>query len=169
MDGEPPCLQQMMEMYNQYKVSILGVQEIPREDVNKYGIVKGKFIEDRIYKVKDLVEKPSIEEAPSNIAILGRYIITPEIFQILEHTQPGKGGEIQLTDALKDLAKMESMYAYNFKGKRYDVGDKQGFLEATIEFALRRQDLREEFLQYLLEVTNRETEDITLEKVAVTR
>ena len=106
-------------------------------------------IEDRVYKVKDLVEKPSIEEAPSNIAILGRYIITPEIFNILENTKPGKGGEIQLTDALKTLISQEAMYAYNFEGKRYDVGDKLGFLQATIEFALKKEELRDDFIKYL--------------------
>lgn len=99
-----------------------------------------------------MVEKPSVESAPSNVAILGRYIINPAIFEILEHTKPGKGGEIQLTDGLKELAKNEAMYAYNFEGRRYDVGDKQGFLEATVEYALRREDLREEFLEYLVRV-----------------
>jgi len=169
VDGEPPCLQQMMEMYDQYKTSILGVQEIPKKDVNKYGIVKGNFIEDRIYKVKDLVEKPSVKEAPSNIAILGRYIINPEIFEILEHTKPGKGGEIQLTDALKELAQHEAMYAYNFKGRRYDVGDKQGFLEATVEFALKREDLREDFLNYLIKTVEKETKITALDQVAGTK
>ncbi len=157
VEGEPPCLKQMIEMFNQYKVSILGVQEVEMDSVSKYGIVKGIAVEDRIYKVKDLVEKPSVKEAPSNIAILGRYIITPEIFDALEATKPGKGGEIQLTDALRLLAQREAMYAYNFKGKRYDVGDKQGFLEATVEFALKRDDLREEFLSYLMTVLERES------------
>ena len=151
--SEKPCLKQMIEAYEEYKTTILGVQEVSKEDVNKYGIVDGKHIEDRVYKVKDLVEKPDVEDAPSNIAILGRYIINPAIFQILEHTQPGKGGEIQLTDALKELAKKEAMYAYNFEGRRYDVGDKQGFLEATVEFALRREDLKENFFSYLMEIT----------------
>lgn len=151
--SEKPCLKQMIEAYEEYKATILGVQEVSKEDVNKYGIVNGKHIEDRVYKVKDLVEKPDVKDAPSNIAILGRYIINPAIFQILEHTQPGKGGEIQLTDALKELAKKEDMYAYNFEGRRYDVGDKQGFLEATVEFALRREDLRENFFSYLMEIT----------------
>lgn len=144
-----PCLKQMIEMYNQYKTSILGVQEIPMENTNKYGIVDGNMIEDRVYKVNDLVEKPNVEDAPSNIAILGRYVINPEIFEILENTTPGKGGEIQLTDALNSLLQKEAMYAYVFEGKRYDVGDKQGFLEATVEFALRRDDLKEGFLRYL--------------------
>ena len=156
---DKPCLKQMIEAYNEYKTTILGVQEVADEDVCKYGIVEGKHIEDRVYKVKGLVEKPSIKDAPSNVAILGRYIINPAIFEILEHTKPGKGGEIQLTDGLKELAKIEAMYAYNFEGKRYDVGDKQGFLEATVEHALRREDLREEFLEYLMQVVENETKD----------
>ncbi|MGV3026491.1 UTP--glucose-1-phosphate uridylyltransferase GalU [Clostridium thermobutyricum] len=147
--NEKPCLKQLMECYEEYKTSILGVQTVLEENVSKYGIVNGIHIEDRVYKVKDLVEKPSVEEAPSNIAILGRYIITPQIFDILENTKPGKGGEIQLTDALKTLISQEAMYAYNFEGKRYDVGDKLGFLEATIEFALRREELKGEMLDYL--------------------
>lgn len=117
-----PCLKQMIEAYNEYKTTILGVQVVPESEVDKYGIINGKHIEDRIYKVKGLVEKPDIHEAPTNIAILGRYIINPAIFNILEHTKPGKGGEIQLTDALKELAQKEAMYAYQFEGRRYDVG-----------------------------------------------
>lgn len=158
----------MIEAYNQYKTTILGVQEVANEDVSKYGIVEGMHIEGRVYKVNGLVEKPSIEEAPSNVAILGRYIINPAIFDILEHTEPGKGGEIQLTDALKELAQKEAMYAYNFEGKRYDVGNKLGFLEATVEFALRREDLRDEFLEYLVNVIKKETKDITVDEVAAT-
>lgn len=122
--AKKPCLKQMIEAYDEYKTTILGVQEVAKEDVSKYGIVEGKYIDGRVYKVYDLIEKPSIDEAPSNIAILGRYIINPNIFDILEHTKPGKGGEIQLTDALKELAKHEAMYAYNFEGRRYDVGNK---------------------------------------------
>ena len=163
-----PCLKQMIEVYNQYKTSILGVQQVSDEDVCKYGIVDGKLIEDRVYKVKGLVEKPSADEAPSNIAILGRYIISPAIFKILENTKPGKGGEIQLTDALKVLAGREAMYAYNFEGKRYDVGDKQGFLQATVEFALRREDLRDEFLDYLCKVVAKETGAVGADEAAVT-
>ncbi len=146
---EKPCLKQLMEVYDEKKGSILGVQSVKREDVNKYGIVSGKQIEDHLFTVDDLVEKPSIDEAPTNVAILGRYIISPEIFPILEHTEKGAGGEIQLTDALKQLAKQESMYAYDFAGKRYDVGNKLGFLEATVEFALRRDDLKVQFKEYL--------------------
>ena len=154
---EKPCLKQLMDCYKEYKTSVLGVQTVAAEDVNKYGIVGGLHIEDRVYKVKDLVEKPSIEEAPTNIAILGRYIITPKIFEILENTKPGKGGEIQLTDALLKLIEEEAMYAYDFEGRRYDVGDKLGFLQATVEYALRKPDLRDGFIQYLKTIIDSET------------
>lgn len=149
VDSDVPCLKQLIDVYNEYKTTVLGVQEVAPENVNKYGIIKGMHIEDGVYKVKDMVEKPEIGKAPSNIAILGRYIITPRIFEILENTAPGKNGEIQLTDALKELVSQEAMYAYTFKGKRYDVGDKLGFLQATVEFALKRDDLKDEFLKYL--------------------
>lgn len=149
VDSQVPCLRQLIDCYNEYKTTILGVQKVPESEVSKYGIVDAFNIENRVYKVRNLVEKPSIEEAPSNIAILGRYIITPEIFNILENTPPGKGGEIQLTDALKTLISHEAMYAYDFEGRRYDVGDKFGFLQATVEFALKKPDLREPFLKYL--------------------
>jgi UTP--glucose-1-phosphate uridylyltransferase len=166
--ADKPCLKQMIEAYDEYETSILGVQEVPLEDVCKYGIVEGKHIDGRFYSVKGLVEKPTVEDTPSNVAILGRYIINPAIFEILENTQPGKGGEIQLTDALKELAQRETMYAYNFEGRRYDVGDKQGYLEATVEFALRRPDLREEFLKYLIKVIEKEKKILTLGEVAIT-
>ena len=149
VDASTPCLKQMIDAYDEYKTTVLGVQEVARENVDKYGILDVKHIEDRVYKVKDMVEKPSIEEAPSNIAILGRYIITPEIFNILENQAPGKGGEIQLTDALQTLATKEAIYAYNFEGRRYDVGDKLGFLEATVDFALKRPELRDDFIEFL--------------------
>jgi len=149
VDAEKPCLRQLIEVYDEYKTTILGVQEVPQEDVSKYGIVEGKYIEEGVYKVKNLIEKPSIEEAPSRIAILGRYIITPDIFKILETTKPGAGGEIQLTDALKELSTQQAMYAYVFEGKRYDVGNKLGFIEATLEYALKRDELKEELVKYL--------------------
>ena len=149
VDSEVPCLKQLIDCYSEYQTNILGVQKVKKEDVSKYGIVDGIFIEDRVYKVKDLVEKPVVEEAPSDIAILGRYIITPQIFDILKNTTPGKGGEIQLTDALKKLREEEAIYAYNFEGQRYDVGDKLGFLQANIEFALKKPELRDDFIKYL--------------------
>ena len=146
---EKPCLKQLMECYEKYESSVLGVQTVPKDKVNKYGIVDSEIINERVSKVKGLVEKPSIEEAPTNMAILGRYIITPKIFEILEKTEPGKGNEIQLTDALLKLIEEEDIYAYDFEGRRYDVGDKLGFLEATVEYALRKPEIREGFLKYL--------------------
>ena len=152
VDSEIPCLKQMIKVYDEYKTSVIGVQSVPEQDVSKYGIVDCKHLEDRVYKIKDLVEKPEMNRAPSNIAILGRYIITPGIFQFLKTAQPGKGGEIQLTDALKGLISVEAMYAYDFIGKRYDVGNRLGFLQATVEFALKRDDLKDEFTGYLKEI-----------------
>jgi len=147
--SKTPCLKQLIDVFDVYNTTILGCQFVDKKEVSRYGIVDGKLIEDNIYKVKDLVEKPKLEEAPSNLAILGRYIITPRIFEFLEKTPPGAGGEIQLTDALKALSMEEAMYAYNFEGLRYDVGNKLGYLQATVEFALRREELRDEFKTYL--------------------
>jgi UTP--glucose-1-phosphate uridylyltransferase len=149
VDAKVPCLKQLINVYESYSRTVLGVQEVSPEDVDKYGIVDFESVSDRLYKVKDLVEKPPKEKAPSNVAILGRYIITPEIFGILEKTKPGSGGEIQLTDALKSLGKVQQIFAYNFEGKRYDIGSKLGFLQATVEFALKRDELKDDFGKYL--------------------
>ena len=153
VDAEEPCLKQLMNVFEEKGETVLGVQKVAREDVNKYGIVSGEEVSEHIHRVKTLVEKPDVEIAPSNIAILGRYIITPDIFPILEQTEPGAGLEIQLTDALKELAKKKAVYAYEFSGCRYDVGDKLGFLKATVEMALKRQDLHDDFMEYLMSVT----------------
>jgi UTP--glucose-1-phosphate uridylyltransferase len=158
VDAETPCLKQLINAYDEYKTSILGVQEVAKEDTDKYGILDCKHIEDRVYKVKDMVEKPNVDEAPSNIAILGRYIITPAIFEILENQEPGKGGEIQLTDALKTLGQQEAIYAYNCEGRRYDVGDKLGFLEATIDFALKRDNLKDGLMEYITNIVENNKE-----------
>lgn len=147
--AKQPCLSQMMDVYGEYKTSVIGVQKVSHEVVNKYGIVDCKMVDDRVYKVKNLVEKPRIEDAPSDIAILGRYIITPSIFEYLATQDAGSGGEIQLTDALRRLAGDEAMYAYDFKGHRYDVGTKCGFLQANIEFSLRNDETRKEMLSYI--------------------
>lgn len=152
IDSEKPALRQMMDVYDKYQASVLGVQTVERRDVNKYGIIDGLKIDNRVYQVKDMVEKPKVDEAPSNVAVLGRYIITPQIFDFLEKQEIGAGGEIQLTDALNKLAKVEQMYAYDFIGRRYDVGNKMGFLQATVEFALKRPELREEFKNYLTDI-----------------
>lgn len=145
-----PALRQLMDMYEDKQATILGCQEVAPNDVSAYGIVKGEKTDNpALLRVLDMVEKPAKEEAPSRFAVLGRYIITPDIFPILEKTKPGKGGEIQLTDALQTLAGQKAVYAYNFEGKRYDVGNKLGYLQATVEYALRRHDLGEEFRTYL--------------------
>lgn len=149
VDAKTPCLKQMIDCYNEYQTTILGVQEVPDSEVDKYGIINAKPIEENVYKIKDMIEKPNLNEAPSNIAILGRYILTPTIFKILETQQPGKGGEIQLTDALRTLVKSEALYAYIFEGKRYDVGDKLGFLEATVDYALKNPELKDKFIEII--------------------
>ena len=157
MDAEVPVLKQLMDVYDDCGGSVLGVQEVPKDRVSSYGVVKPVAVKERLWLAEDLVEKPQVDEAPSRLAVLGRYIISPAIFDILETTEPGRGGEIQLTDALKKLSERESVYAYEFEGRRYDVGDKQGYLEATVDFALKRPDLRDPFLRYLLKTVGKET------------
>ena len=137
------------KVYNEYHSSILGVQTVPHELTYQYGIVDGKAVDERVYKVKDLVEKPSVDQAPSNVAILGRYILTPDIFDYLVNQEKGAGGEIQLTDAIKRMAKEQAVYAYDFKGHRYDCGSKVGFLQANLEFGLRRPELRNALEAYI--------------------
>lgn len=149
--SEKPCIGQLMEQFEKYNSSILGVQKVGMENVSKYGIVDCENVEGRLYKVNGMVEKPKKEDAPSDTAVLGRYIITPEIFPCLEKTPKGAGGEIQLTDALVMLSEKEPLYAYDFEGRRYDIGNKQGFLQATVDFALSRDDLKDDFAEYLKE------------------
>ncbi|TDO95123.1 UDP-glucose pyrophosphorylase [Halanaerobium saccharolyticum] len=151
--SEKPVIQQMIEIYEEKEAPILGCKTVPEKDVSKYGIVNYSRRDGDVYKVEDMVEKPSAAEAPSNLGILGRYIITPEIFDILENTPPGKGGEIQLTDALKTMLDQREVFGYDFEGKRYDVGNKMGFLKTTVELALAREDLGPEFKQYLKDLT----------------
>lgn len=148
-NGEP-ALRQLMDQYEKTGGTVIGCQVVRPEMVSSYGIVDGKPTDDpNLLKVKDMIEKPSMEEAPSRFAALGRYVITPDVFEVLEQTKPGKGGEIQLTDALRVMARNGSVYAYNFTGKRYDTGNKLGYLKATVEFALRRPDLGPQFCEYL--------------------
>jgi len=155
-NDEYPALKQLIDVYDKTQYSVLGCQEVPLDKVSSYGIVAVSPTKDSsTFKVTDMVEKPEQKDAPSRLAVLGRYIITPDIFPIFERTKPGKGGEIQLTDALKELIKLQPMYAYNFVGRRYDVGDKEGFLEATIEYALRRPELRDKFLAYLMGIIDK--------------
>ncbi len=132
----PPCTKELIQMYSKYKTSIVAVEEVPMERVSLYGVVKCKEIGPSVYLIEDLVEKPSINEAPSNLAILGRYVLTPKIFECIKETKPGKGGEIQLTDAMRILNTRERMYAYLFDGRRYDIGNKLDWLKANIELAL---------------------------------
>ena len=149
IDSEVPALKQMMVVYERYPSTILAIQKVPKSQTQHYGIIDAKEIEDGIYLVKDLVEKPAPNEAPSNLAIIGRYILTPEIFGELERTRPGKGGEIQLTDGLRLLMERQPIYAYEVKGVRHDAGDKLGFLKATVEFGLKNEEFGTEFRNYL--------------------
>ncbi|WP_397334622.1 UTP--glucose-1-phosphate uridylyltransferase GalU [Paenibacillus sp. 1011MAR3C5] len=152
VQAEKPCLKQMIEQYDRYKSSIIGVQRVGQKEVSRYGIVAGKEIHERLYSVSGLVEKPKVEEAPSDIAIMGRYILSSKIFNILESQKPGAGGEIQLTDAIAELNRFEAVYAYDFEGTRYDVGEKFGFIKTTIEIALQNPGLQYELLEYLQEL-----------------
>ena len=147
---EKPALKQMMEAFSRLGATMLGCQEVPQELVSRYGIVQGQPTDDdRGVKLSDMVEKPAVDEAPSRLAALGRYILTPDIFEILRRVQPGKGGEIQRTDALRLMADREAVYAYTFSGRSYDTGNKLGFLKATVEYAPRREDLGDAFREYL--------------------
>lgn len=147
--SEKPCIRQLMEVYEDLGHTVLGVQPVLRNHTNRYGIIMPRLMQGKLYEVEDLVEKPQPAKAPSDLAILGRYIIQPEIFDILETTKPGAGGEIQLTDALRELCRRQPMYALHFTGVRYDVGDKLGYLQATVDFALEREELSTEFRKYL--------------------
>jgi UTP--glucose-1-phosphate uridylyltransferase len=149
IDAEIPALKQMIQVYQRYPATILAIQKVPKSQTHNYGIINAKKLEDGIYRVNDMVEKPSPDEAPSNLAIIGRYILTPEIFTALEKTKPGKGGEIQLTDGLRLLMEKQPIYAYEFKGVRHDAGDKLGFLKATVEFGLKNKEFGDEFRTYL--------------------
>ena len=147
-----PCLAQMTNIFEKLQSSIIAISRVPAEDVSKFGIIRGQQLDNfggRVYRIEDVVEKPTLEEAPSNLAIIGRYILTPEIFGALEKTEPGRGGEIQITDAIRVLLEQQPVYAYMFEGTRYDAGDKLGFLKATVEFALERDDLGAPFREYL--------------------
>lgn len=158
--AEKPCLKQMIDQYERYNASIIGVQHVKDEEVSRYGIVDAVEVGERFYNVHNLVEKPKQEDAPSNLAIMGRYILSPKIFEMLAEQKPGAGGEIQLTDAIAALNHFEAIYAYNFEGKRYDVGEKMGFIQTTIELALQRDDLRYELLNFLNKVIEKEVTEI---------
>ncbi len=149
IDANVPCTQQMISVFEKHQSSVLATQVVDGPDISRYGVIRGKPVEDNIYRVEDLVEKPLFADAPSNLAIIGRYILTPEIFEVLERTGPDRSGEIQLTNGLRILLERQPIHAYRFEGKRYDAGDKLGFLKATVEFALKREDLGADFADYL--------------------
>jgi UTP--glucose-1-phosphate uridylyltransferase len=150
--SDPPCIRQMMDIYDRYQTCVVAIMEVPREETSRYGIIRGLSLPEsdgKLFEVQDMVEKPSIETAPSNLAIIGRYILTPPIFDALEETGKGSGGEIQLTDGLRRLMAKQRVLAYKFDGKRYDAGDKLGYLQATVEFALQNPELGAGFRSYL--------------------
>jgi len=154
IDADTPALRQLLDVHEFFGASVLAVMEVPQEKISAYGVVDAEPVahngsKDRVYRIRDLVEKPSKEAAPSNLAIIGRYVLTPDIFDSLQSIEPGSGAEIQLTDGLKHLLHSRPIYAYRFEGTRYDAGDKLGFLKATVEFALRRDDLGAPFREYL--------------------
>lgn len=154
IEAETPCLRQLLDVYSFFGAPVLAVMEVPREAISAYGCIDAEPVahngsKDRVYRIRDMVEKPHPDEAPSNLAIIGRYVLTPEIFHSVQEIDPGSGGEVQLTDALKHLLRSRPLYAYRFEGTRYDAGDKLGFLKATVEYALRRNDLGGPFREYL--------------------
>ena len=176
INSKTPCIKQLTNLFEKYNGAIIAVETVPKEKISSYGIIKGKEIEESTYLVEDIIEKPSLEEAPSNIGTVGRYILTPEIFKCIKETPPGKGNEIQLTDAIRNLSskkkalakknytsyiRKKEVYAYKFSGKRYDAGDKLGYVKAIIDFALEREDLGVEIVRYLREIRKRGKYGIT--------
>ena len=150
IDPDSNLLGKMMQFYNEHQAIVLALQKVPKTEIHRYGVIAGREIKKNFYEITDMVEKPKPSSAPSDIAIIGRYILTPDIFHFIEATSPGKGGEIQLTDALKAILKKGSIYGYLFEGKRYDAGDKVGYLKATVELALKHLVVKDEFKEYLL-------------------
>ncbi len=156
IDSKVPATKQLMDVYEKYRSPVVAICEVPRESVSSYGIIDAVEVEPGVYQVREMVEKPSVEKSPSNLAIIGRYVLTPDIFEYLKGTKPGKGGEIQLTDGLRELMRDRPIYACKFKGVRYDAGDKLGFLKATVEYALKDPSLGREFRKYVNELRLRQ-------------
>lgn len=152
VDSEVPALKQMLDVYEKYDAPVIGTMQVKGEAISRFGVIDSEEVSDGVYKINAMVEKPPFAEAPSDLAIIGRYILTPDIFQEIENTTPGAGGEIQLTDAMRSLLKKRPFYAVRFQGTRHDAGDKLGFLIATVEYALQREDLAPEFVEYLKSV-----------------
>ena len=155
-----PVTQQLIDIFEQYKQIVVGVEQVPSEKVHRYGIVGGEKINESLYRLNEMIEKPSAAEAPSNLAVAGRYILTPDIFKALEETKAGKNDEIQLTDAMRIFLSRGSVYSYTFEGKRYDIGDKLDYLKTTVEFGLKRKEFRKEFREYLREIISSENGDL---------
>jgi UTP--glucose-1-phosphate uridylyltransferase len=149
IDSAKPCIRQLLEIFEQYDESVIALMEVPQEDVHRYGVIKGRPLNPGLYQIEATVEKPPVKDAPSRMAIIGRYILRPELFQILENLPPGKGGEIQLTDGLSQLIGQRKVYGCVFEGERYDIGDKFGFVRATVAYALKRADLKDKLIEYL--------------------
>ncbi|SNS62522.1 UDP-glucose pyrophosphorylase [Bacillus sp. OK838] len=161
VQSETSCLKQLINQFEETNHSIIGVQTVPKEETNRYGIIDPAFQDGRLYQVENFVEKPTIGTAPSNLAIMGRYILTPEIFSILDQQEAGAGGEIQLTDAIQQLNQIQQVFAFDFEGKRYDVGEKLGFVKTTLEFALQNEEIKDELVEFLEKMVN----NISLQKI----
>ncbi len=155
IDPDDKLLKNMLKLYDKYKATILALQRVPRAEIHRYGIIAGREVQKNLFRITDMVEKPAASDAPSDLAIIGRYILTPDIFRFIETTTPGKGKEIQLTDALKSLLTKKPVYGFLFEGRRYDAGDKVGYLKATVELALKSPSVKDEFREYLLSVTSK--------------
>lgn len=155
VDAVTPCTKQMTDVFEKHNKSVVGLLRVPNDDVSKFGIVGGTEVEDRIYELDTMIEKPSLEDAPSNLSIVGRYILKPKIFEYLENAKPGKNGEIQLTDAMAQMMKDDGFIGYEFIGKRYDAGDKFGFLQASISYALKRRDIAPKLMKFMKEIVER--------------
>ncbi|CAN7193985.1 UTP--glucose-1-phosphate uridylyltransferase GalU [Peribacillus frigoritolerans] len=163
VQSETPCLKQLINQFEETNNSVIGVQTVPKEETNRYGIIDPSVQDGRLYQVENFVEKPALGTAPSNLAIMGRYILTPEIFSMLDQQEAGAGGEIQLTDAIQQLNQTQQVFAYDFEGKRYDVGEKLGFVKTTIEFALQNEEIKADLVEFLEQTVK----DISSEKVNV--
>ncbi|MFD4932109.1 UTP--glucose-1-phosphate uridylyltransferase GalU [Peribacillus butanolivorans] len=161
VQSDTPCLKQLINQHEETNHSIIGVQTVPNEETNRYGIIDPAYQDGRLYQVENFVEKPALGTAPSNLAIMGRYILTPEIFSFLDQQEAGAGGEIQLTDAIQKLNQIQRVFAYDFEGKRYDVGEKLGFVKTTLEFALQNEEIKDELVEFLEQMVN----NISLQKI----
>ncbi|WP_371413358.1 UTP--glucose-1-phosphate uridylyltransferase [Methanococcoides sp. NM1] len=160
--NERPCTRQLIDIYQKYGRSTIAVKEVPKEMVSSYGIIKGKLLDDSLYVLEDIVEKPDVDKAPSNIGAIGRYVFTPEIFDCIKETSSGVGNEIQLTDGIRNLNRSQKVYGYKFNGTRYDTGDKVEYVKAIINFALNNENMKDDILEYLQSVIANNDDDASL-------